>query len=111
MLIEEVSRRLIRLLSLRSCTFQYGIAGVGSPARMQRDGQVTVGKGGWDVAARGLPADSGLELLVESGGLLRGRFLMSPEPGARPNLEQRLVAVAFAGQVGAALAGSRGARR
>ena len=32
---------------------------------------------------------------------------MSPQPGSRPTLEQRLVAVAFADQVGAALAASR----
>jgi hypothetical protein len=39
--------------------------------------------------------------------MLRGRFLMSPAPGARPTMEQRLVAVAFADQVGAALADSQ----
>jgi len=44
---------------------------------------------------------------VENHGLLQGRFLMSPQPGSRPTLEQRLVAVAFADQVGAALAASR----
>jgi hypothetical protein len=31
---------------------------------------------------------------------------MTPGPGARPTLEQRLLAVALAGQVGAALATS-----
>jgi hypothetical protein len=44
---------------------------------------------------------------VESGGLFQGRFLMTPVPGARPTLEQRLLAVALADQVGAALATSR----
>lgn len=44
---------------------------------------------------------------VQSHGLLQGRYLMVPEPGSRPTLEQRLVAVAFADQVGAALAASR----
>jgi len=43
---------------------------------------------------------------VESGGLFQGRFLMTPVPGTRPSLEQRLLAVAFADQVGAALATS-----
>ena len=43
---------------------------------------------------------------MESGGLFQGRFLMTPEPGARPSLEQRLLAVAFVDQVGAALATS-----
>ena len=43
---------------------------------------------------------------MESGGLFQGRFLMTPVPGARPPLEQRLLAIAFADQVGAALATS-----
>ena len=40
LLIEEVSRQLVRLLSLRSCTFERGIAGLGRPARLRSDGQV-----------------------------------------------------------------------
>ena len=52
----------------------------------------------------GLPATT--ELLVENHGVLQGRFLMTAESGSRPTLEQRLVAVAFADQVGAALAAS-----
>jgi hypothetical protein len=32
---------------------------------------------------------------------------MSPQPGSRPTIEQRLVAVAFADQVGAALGSGR----
>jgi hypothetical protein len=45
-----------------------------------------------------------VELLVEGGGIFRGRFLMTPAPGARPGMARRLLAVAFADQVGAALA-------
>ena len=37
----------------------------------------------------------------------QGRFLMRASPDAHPTLEQRLVAIAFADQVGAALAGSQ----
>jgi K+-sensing histidine kinase KdpD len=98
-LIEEVSGQLARLLSMRSCVFQYGVAGLGGPARLRSDGQV--------VAARDGSPDAPVELLVENGGLLHGRFLMTPEPGARTEPEQRLIAVALAEQVGAAL----GARR
>ena len=43
---------------------------------------------------------------MEGGGIFQGRFLMTPVPGARPALELRLLAVAFADQVGAALASS-----
>lgn len=106
-LIDAVCERLTRLLSLRSCTFQYGIAGLGRPARLQHDGRVTAGDVNWDVDKDGLPAEADTELLVESGGILRGRFLFRPEPGSRPTVEQRLVAIALADQVGAALAASQ----
>ena len=103
-LIEQVSGQLTRLLSLRSCSFQYGVAGLGRPARLRRDGSVAIGQRAWDVDAEGFPASLDTELLVESGGTFRGRFLMTPSPGARPTPEQRLLAVALADQVGAALA-------
>jgi K+-sensing histidine kinase KdpD len=107
MLIEQVTSQLTQLLSLRSCRFQYGIAGIGQPARLQHDGSVTARNRPWDMDAEGFPTEVDVELLVESGGLFKGRFLMAPAPGARPTLEQRLLAVAFADQVGAALATSR----
>jgi K+-sensing histidine kinase KdpD len=103
-LIDQVCVQLTRLLSLRSCRFEYGVAGLGRPARLQHDGQL-VAAGAGAVERDGLPADT--ELLVVNHGILQGRFLMSPEPGSSPTLEQRLVAVAFADQVGAALANSR----
>jgi hypothetical protein len=102
-LIDQVCGQLTQLLSLRSCQFQHGVAGLGRPARLRHDGQVVTGDGTWDVERDGLPGDTGLELLVQNGGVLQGRFLMSPQPGSRATLEQRLVAVAFADQVGAAL--------
>ncbi len=102
-LIEQVSSRLTVLLSLRTCTFQYGKAGLGRPARLRPDGQVVAGQQNCDVAAKGLPTSTDIELLVENGGVLQGRFLMRAAPGAHPTLEQRLVAVAFADQVGAAV--------
>jgi K+-sensing histidine kinase KdpD len=106
-LIDDVSERLTHLLSLRSCTFQYGVAGLGRPARLQHDGRVTVGDVNWDAAKDGLPTQVDTELLVESGGILRGRFLLAPEPESRPTLEQLLVAIALADQIGAALAASQ----
>jgi len=106
-LIEQVSGQLTELLSLRSCRFQYGVAGIGRPARLQHDGRVV--PAGWDrnPEQEDLPPGPGIELLVEAGGLLQGRFLMAPSPGAHPTREQRLLAVALADQVGAALAGSQ----
>ncbi len=104
-LIDQVCGQLSRLLALRSCRFQYGVAGVGRPARLQHDGRLMTGDRVGDIERGGLPADT--ELLAENHGILQGRFLMSPHPGSRPTLEQRLVAIAFADQVGAALAASR----
>src|SRR5215468_3034669 len=105
-LIDQVAASLTELLSLRSCVFQYGKAGLGNPARMAHDGSVTVAHRAWDVDTEGLPQGTDTELLVESGGVFQGRFLMTPLPQARPTLEQRLLAVAFADQVGASLATS-----
>jgi len=105
-LVDQVTGQLTQLLSLRACQFQYGVAGLGRPARMRHDGTVVVEQRAWDVDAEGFPPGVDLELLVESGGMFQGRFLMSPEPGAHPGQEQRLLAIAFADQAGAALATS-----
>ena len=74
--------------------------------RAHRAGSVSVGPLVLDVGAAGFPAATDLELLVEGGGILQGRFLMTPVTGERSTLEQRLLAVALADQVGAALATS-----
>jgi K+-sensing histidine kinase KdpD len=102
--IDQVSERLTALLSLQSCRFQYGTAGLGTSSRLQHDGRVTVGPITRNVEQDGLPTDQPTELLVENGGILQGRFLMAAGPASRPTLEQRLVGIAFADQVGAALA-------
>jgi K+-sensing histidine kinase KdpD len=103
-LIELVTGQLTQLLALRSCRFQFGVAGLGRPARLHHDGTLTAGDQAWDVDATGFPPGTDTELLVENGGILQGRFLMTPAPGGRPTLEQRLLAIAFADQAGAALA-------
>lgn len=110
-LIEQVSGQLTRVLSLRSCRWQYGVAGLGQPARLTHDGRVMLGGRAWNVAADGLPPDAETELLVENGGLLQGRFLLTARPDARPTREQLLVAIALAEQVGAALGSSHRAGR
>jgi hypothetical protein len=88
-LIEQVSAQLTELLSLRSCRFQYGIAGIGRPARLQRDGRVTAGSRPSGFPYEDLPHGIDTELLVETGGLLQGRFLMAPGPETHSTLEQR----------------------
>jgi K+-sensing histidine kinase KdpD len=105
-LIDHVTHQLTQVLTLRSCRFQHGVAGIGQPARLRHDGSVTAKHRAWPVDTEGFPPGTDLELLVESGGVFQGRFLMTPAPGVRPTLEQRLLAVALADQVGAALATS-----
>jgi K+-sensing histidine kinase KdpD len=102
-LIEEVSRQLTRVLGLRTCHFQYGVAGLGQPARLRDDGRVEWNRTEWDVDREGLPVDTEIELLVESGGRLQGRFLVTAAPDQHPSRAQRLVAVTLAAQVGSAL--------
>jgi K+-sensing histidine kinase KdpD len=108
-LIDDVSGRIARLLSVRECRFEHGVAGLGRPARLRHDGQVvTPDQRVLAVEQDGLPATT--ELLVENRGVLRGRFVLTAEPGTRPSEEQRLVAAAFADQVGAALSAGSAAR-
>jgi K+-sensing histidine kinase KdpD len=110
LLVERVGGQLTGLLGLSACRFQDGAAGIGSPPRLLRDGRVVVAGQTWDAELAGLPPGRDTELLAEAGGLLQGRFLLTPGPG-RPTLEQRLVAVGLADQAGAALAGARLADR
>jgi K+-sensing histidine kinase KdpD len=105
-LTERICRDLSAVLALRACQFQAGMAGIGEPARLHRDGRITVSKRSWDADRDGLPQNIDTELLAESGGLLQGRFLMTAAPGSHPSREQRLVAVALADQAAAALAGA-----
>jgi hypothetical protein len=89
------------LLSLAGCRSQDGIAGTGSPARLLRNGTIVSGGRICDVERECLPPGRDIDLSAEVAGLLPRRFLLTPGPGTRPTLEQRLVAVAFAGQAGA----------
>ena len=110
-LTDRIAASLTQLLSLRSCKFQYGVAGIGHPARLHRDGTVVLGSQPYDLQLTSLPAATDIELLVESGGRLQGRFLMQPDPGVPLSREQLLVAVALADQAGAARAASYPAGR
>ena len=97
-LIDHVCRELTSVLGLVTCRFEYGVAGVGSPARLRHDGEVE-----WQghvETRRDLPTDKDLELIVERDGRLRGRFVMRAKPAMHPSRPQRLVAVTLAQQVG-----------
>jgi K+-sensing histidine kinase KdpD len=99
----QVADQLSEMLALKSCHFHFG-TGLGNP-RLQHDGRLTWGARSWDVDRQGLPQDHETELLVSAGGRFHGRFLMTPTENSRPDLTRRLVAVALADQVGAAMGG------
>jgi hypothetical protein len=69
-------------------------------------GRIDVAGQNWDAELSGFPPGRDTELLAETGGLLMGRFLLTPGDG-RPAVEQRLVAVGLASQAAAALASAR----
>jgi hypothetical protein len=100
--IDRVAEQLVPLLGLERARFDHG-TGLGHP-RLAHDGSVVWRDRTVDVDADGLPPERPTELLVESGGQFRGRFLLTPRPEARPTRAERLVAAALADQVGASLA-------
>jgi hypothetical protein len=100
-LIEQVNQRLIDLLELRAARFRYTPAT--GPARLRHDGVITVAGRRWDVDTRGLPTTTPIELDAVAGGKPWGSFVLTATPGTHPSMTDRLVAVAFADQVGAIL--------
>jgi hypothetical protein len=100
--IDRVAGQLVPLLGLERCRFDYG-TGLDHP-RLEHDGSVVWRRRRVDVDADGFPSERPTELLVESGGRFRGRFLLTARPDTRTTRTERLVAAALADQVGAALA-------
>lgn len=108
-LVGAVERQVVEVLGIDDCRFDPG-TGASPPSRPLLHGDGTVTRDGQplDVARDGLPVDDRIELPVEHGGELHGRFLLTASTRVcRPDLDRRLVAVTLAGQVGAALAGRR----
>jgi hypothetical protein len=104
-LIDHVAGQIVEVLRIDDCRFDSGAA-AGLPT-LEEDGTVTRAGRAVKVDRDGLPVDSEIALVVRSGGVVHGRFLLiAATRVARPSLEQRQVAVALANQVGAALAAS-----
>ena len=99
--VEDASRELSELLHLRACRYESG-----PPTRpaiqIESDGHVLIAGAVWAVDIMGLPGPE-LDLPVRSAGQTQGRFVLKPTPGFPITLERRLVAVAIADQVGAAV--------
>ncbi len=102
---EEVARvvreHLIQLLHLRSCRYTAGPT-ERPRFRIEDSGHVFLAGGLWPVHSMGLPGPE-IELPVKAKGLTVARFVLTPTSGWPVSQERRLVAVALADQVGAAL--------
>jgi hypothetical protein len=70
---------IIGLLSLQSCHFQYGVTGLGQPARLHHDGTVTAGRQAWDPDHAGFPR--GGERAAVVTGQARVQRSGGPSPG------------------------------
>ena len=102
-LIDNVCRQIVQVLGIDSCCFdartRSGLPTLDPTGALTRAGQTIA------VARRGLPTDSTIALMAQSGGVPYGHFLLTASTRvARPSSEQLRVAVALADQVGAALA-------
>ena len=99
--IERVRIELIELLHLRDCRYESRLP-QRRRTRIEPDGHVMLGGGVWGVHRLGLPGPE-LELPVQARGRTLGRFVLKPTPGYPVSRQRRVVAVALAAQVGAAV--------
>ncbi len=93
---------LMSLLDLDDCRFEAPPFGTALP-RLDRSGALTGHEFHYHRDGFELPT-VGAELPVLGRGQLLGRFVLDPKPHVGVSLEQRVVAVALADQVGAVLA-------
>jgi K+-sensing histidine kinase KdpD len=101
-LITAAAAELRSLLSLRGCEFTPDNPG-GVVARVNANGDVTLGQEKWSTEDLGLPTRR-VDLPVRGNGWLLGHFMLTPTPGKSVPHDRLVVAVAIADQVGAALA-------
>ena len=102
-LIDQVCRQIVEILQIDSCRFdtatRSGLPTLDPTGTVTRHGRTI------DVARQGLPTDSKIALMVQSGGVTYGHLqLTAATRVVRPSQEQLRVAVTLANQVGAALA-------
>ncbi len=107
--LEAAQGELIELLTLRSCRFEAQPILSALP-RLDRGGQVETRVWRFRDGGFELPAE-GVELPVYGRGQPLGRFVLEPTAGVGVTLEARVVAVAIADQVGAALVVPSAARK
>jgi hypothetical protein len=108
---ELVGRQIRDVLELDDCRFDPGPSQVDRP-RLEGDGSLTWRGRTVDVDREGLPTLDLIELPVTSGGVDRGRYLLTSTSAVRrPDLERRQVVVTLADQAAAALAGTAQSER
>ena len=107
--LQAAQDELVELLTLQSCRFEAQPIGYHLP-RLERSGDLDTKV--WRFRDDGfeLPSE-GVDLPVYGRGQQLGRFVLEPTAGVGVTLEQRVVAVAIADQVGAALAAPWTTRR
>jgi K+-sensing histidine kinase KdpD len=104
-LIDHVCEQIVDVLRIDACRFDPGSGPI--LAALNNDATVTYNGHPFNVDRLGLPTDSEIALVVQSGGVVHGRFLLTAATRVvRPTLEQLRVTIALANQVGAALAAS-----
>ncbi|MFC4943088.1 DUF4118 domain-containing protein [Pseudonocardia sp. GCM10023141] len=102
-LIERVTQQITDILDLDACRFEPALSPAG--AHLDRDGTVSWNGHQVDVRRDGLPTMDEIDLLAEHGGQTFGHFVLTAATRVRrPELEQLLVVVTLAEQVGAAIA-------
>lgn len=92
---------LMELLGLRACRFEAPPFAASLP-RLDRAGSLEAHV--WRMADDGFELPGALDLPVYGRGQQLGRFVLNSTPGVGVTLERRIVAIAIADQVGAALA-------
>lgn len=100
--VDHVREQLAGLLDLRECRFEYGKL-MGTPARLEADGTIMTRYGRWDADQFGFP-EGETEIRTFVADQYYGRFMLTPNLGARPSRQARLVAVTLAETAGRALA-------
>jgi uncharacterized protein DUF4118 len=101
-LLAAITAELIATLGLRDCYFERAPY-LGRFDRMERTGTVATRVHHYTHDGFELSRE-GTELLVEGGGKVLGRFVLLPEPGVGVSPGRRIIAIALADQLGAALA-------
>jgi hypothetical protein len=105
--VSAVRRELVELFDLVECTYRpAGDESGPELPRLSRRGAIEGLRAmRFEHGEFQLPPD-GIELPVVGGGRQLGRFVMVGRPGAGASLEQRLVAVVLADELGIAMAAS-----